>query len=99
MPESADKPQNAHFKDVAVFLQKGNPVVIYMGLKKLPEIIGVLMECGVPADTCVCAISQVSNANQDFVEATFDTIEQKLSEHPLALPTVIILGKYAETVK
>lgn len=93
------KEGSAHFKNVAVFLEEGNPVVIYMGLKKLPEIISILINSGASPQTKICAISQVSSQNQDFVEGTFETIEQDLQTHPLDLPTVIIMGKYAETVK
>ena len=93
------KEGSAHFADVSVFLQKGNPVVIYMGLKKLQEILNVLTSHGVSDQTCICAVSQVSGPGQDFVEGTFATIEQRLEEHPLELPIVIIMGKYAETVK
>lgn len=93
------KEGSAHFADVSVFLQKGNPVVIYMGLKKLPEILEVLIENGVSEETCICAVSQVSGPGQDAVEGTFATIQQRLDEHPLALPIVIIMGTYAEMVK
>lgn len=93
------KAGSAHFADVSVFLQKGNPVVVYMGLKKLPEILEVLTSHGVSDQTCICAISQVSGAGQDFVEGTFATIGKLLEEHPLQLPIVIIMGRYAETVK
>jgi len=93
------KEGSAHFKNVAVFLKEGNPVVIYMGLKKLEEIISILIGAGASPKTKICAISQVSSKNQDFVEGCFDDISEKLSSHPLDLPTVIIMGQYAETVK
>jgi uroporphyrin-III C-methyltransferase len=92
------KEGSAHFADIAVFISKGNPVVIYMGLKKLPEIIGVLIENGIPANTPICAVSQVSGAGQDIVEGCFADISAKLEQHPLALPTVVIMGMYAATV-
>lgn len=87
-----------HFADIAVFLKKGNPIVVYMGYKKLEAILSVLFENGVSPDTFISVFSQVSHQGEDFVEGRLSDIITKLEQKPLPLPTVIILGKYSERV-
>lgn len=87
-----------HFEDIAVFIKKGNPVVVYMGYKKLGEIIKVLEENGVSKETGICIMSQVSHKGEAILEGTLKNIEGKIEANPLPLPTVIIIGQYAESV-
>jgi len=80
----------------ASLLRGGTTLVLYMGLKALAHIAPRL-QSAVPADEIhVSAISQVSAPGQLVVHAPLSRVEATLSERPLPLPVVFILGLHAQ---
>lgn len=92
------KDDDAQFNDISAFLIAGNPAIIYMGLSNLEQIIDRLIGQGVPSETKIAILSKVSRPEQEMVCGTFSTIAEKIKEHQIATPTVIIMGRYADSL-
>jgi len=91
------KDDDAQFNDISIFLKAGNPAIIYMGLSNLEQIIHRLIHQGVPNDTRIAIMSKVSRPGQGLVCGTFSTIIEKVQAQEIPTPTVIIMGKYADS--
>lgn len=85
-----------HLLACVQLLQMGNPLVVYMGLHNLPNILNLFVQEGISADMGITIASKVSHSTQDYVYGTFAEIEEKLNQHPLESPTVMIIGKYVQ---
>ena len=73
-------------------LQKDSTVVFYMGLSNLPEIAIELLERGCPADKPFAVIAEGTSSQQQVLVGTISDIAQRLAEHPLPSPALIMMG-------
>jgi uroporphyrin-III C-methyltransferase len=71
-----------------------NPtLVVYMGLNRLQQLCAGLMLVGWPQDTPIALLDQVSTAQQKQLQGTLADISERLAAHPLAGPTLIVVGE------
>jgi uroporphyrin-III C-methyltransferase len=87
------------FQAIAYMIKKGTPLILYMGLKNLPNIIEKFSQEEVSMNTPICAVSKVSYAEEDRVSGTLGNILQKLEEHPLATPTILLIGENLQSLR
>ncbi|MEZ5136849.1 MAG: uroporphyrinogen-III C-methyltransferase, partial [Acidimicrobiales bacterium] len=69
----------------------GGTIVVLMGVGRLSGIVARLRAGGLAGDTPVAAVRWGTRPDQTTVRATLDTI----LEHPLASPSVIVIGAVA----
>lgn len=69
----------------------GGTIVVLMGVGRLAGIVARLRAGGLAGDTPVAAVRWGTRPDQTTVRATLDTI----LEHPLASPSVIVIGAVA----
>lgn len=67
-------------------------LVFLMGLSKVEEIAGGLMQAGRDADTPAAVISHAATARQRTVTGTLETIAQRTKEALLTSPALIVVG-------
>lgn len=84
-----------HLEAVALLMQAGTPLVLYMGLKNLESVAAKLISVGIAPETPVCAVSRVSYPDQDMICGTLETAAATLAEADLKTPTVFLIGKHA----
>lgn len=71
--------------------QVGGTIVILMGVARLAKIAAELMAGGLPPDTPAAAVRWGTRSEQSTTRATLAT----LADHPLASPSVIVVGEVA----
>jgi uroporphyrinogen III methyltransferase / synthase len=72
--------------------EAGGTIVVYMGVKTLPQIAAALIEGGMPAEMPVAAIQWGTLAKQKTVIATLDTIADRAVEAGVTAPVITVIG-------
>ena len=70
----------------------GGTLVLYMGVKRLPEIARALVGGGAPGEMPAAAIQWGTRPDQRTVVATLDTIAERVSAEGLAAPVITVVG-------
>ncbi len=68
-------------------------LIFLMGMKNLPEIVANLVEHGRPGSTAVAVIKDGTRPEQATITGSLEDIVNKVSEHHLTSPAVIIVGE------
>lgn len=68
-------------------------LVIYMGVKNLPDIVSELLAGGMRAEMPALAIQSGTLANQRQVQATLQTLHAAMQAVELGSPAIIVLGE------
>lgn len=77
--------------DWSAVARVGGTIVVLMGVARWPHISAQLQAGGLPADTPAAAVQWGTRPEQRTVRATLAT----LADHPLASPSVIVVGPVA----
>lgn len=78
-------------KDIAIAAQSSATAVILMGMRKLPEIAETFAVHG-KGETPVLVIQNGSLPNERYTLGTVNTIAEKVAEHGLGSPGIIVIG-------
>lgn len=81
--------------DLRLAMQSNATVVIYMGMKKLPEIAQTYIDSG-NGDMPAAIIQHASLPQQKSVRGTIKDLPQLAEEHHLTHPAIIIIGRVAD---
>ncbi len=82
-----------------VHIPETDTIIFLMGLTKLKEIVANLTSAGWPSDKPIMIISQGTKTQQDIIQGTLKTIEQKFQESQLKPPALIIAGDVVKLYK
>ena len=88
--EKPDKTDS--FLDWPALARFPGTLVIYMGVARLPHIIGQLIEHGKPADTPAAAIHWATTGRQRTVTALLGDLPIAVQQAALKAPSLIIIG-------
>ncbi|MEM9189975.1 MAG: uroporphyrinogen-III C-methyltransferase, partial [Myxococcota bacterium] len=89
--ESPAKDRSSH--DWAKLATGPETLVIFMGLRRLRSLMGLLIEHGRSADTPVALVSRASLPSQRTVIGTVATIADQAEEADLPTPALVIVGQ------
>ena len=78
--------------DWAALAHTGTTLVIYMGMRRLPEIAAALLAAGMPQMTPAAVIEQGTTPRQRQVIATLATLEAQARAAQLGSPALIVIG-------
>jgi uroporphyrin-III C-methyltransferase len=78
--------------DWAALAKSGQPLVIYMGLKNLPEIAAALIEGGLAPSTPVAAIMAATTPIERVLVATLATVAERAAADGIVSPALIVVG-------
>lgn len=70
-------------------------LVIYMGLKHLPEIVSGLLQAGLPADTPAAVIQQGTLPQQQQVVTNVSNLPLAVKQQGIVSPAMIVVGEVA----
>ena len=79
--------------DWAALARTGEPIVVYMGLKNLPEIAGALVAGGLPPSTPVAVIMAATTPVERVVVATLATVAERAAQAGIVSPALIVVGE------
>mgnify|MGYP001602738791 FL=1 len=85
--------------DWAALTRTGTTLVIYMGMKRLPEIATALRAAGMPAETPAAAIQHGTTQRQRHVIATLATLADAVRDAELDSPALIVIGRVVGLAK
>lgn len=78
--------------DWKALAKAGGTIVLYMGVKTLPQIASALMEGGLPEEMPVAAIQWGTLSKQQTVTATLSTIAERAREKGITAPVITVIG-------
>ncbi len=82
-------------KDIELAAQSTATIVVLMGMKKLPEIVGIYKRLGI-SETPVGIIQNGSTSNEIKGFGTMDNIIDVVSQKRIKSPAIIIIGKVVQ---
>jgi len=78
--------------DWAALARTGTTLVIYMGLKRLPQIALCLVAAGLKPEMPACAIENGTLRNQREVVSTLRELAKDVQKKGIASPAIIVIG-------
>jgi uroporphyrinogen III methyltransferase/synthase len=81
--------------DWSALAKSGGTIVLYMGVKTLPNIVAALIAGGMTADTPAAAIQWGTYAKQRSVVATLSTLAETIRAEGLSAPVITVIGPVA----
>lgn len=78
--------------DWSALARAGGTIVLYMGVKTLPNIVAALIGGGMSADTPAAAIQWGTYAKQRTVSATLSTLSAAIQREGLSAPVITVIG-------
>ena len=82
--------------DWAALAGLGQPLVLYMALRRIDRIARELIDGGMAAETPVAVISSATRSDQDILVSTLGTISVDRERHPIEPPAVVVIGEIVE---
>ncbi|MHB1175380.1 MAG: uroporphyrinogen-III C-methyltransferase [Sulfuriferula sp.] len=70
-------------------------LVIYMGIKNLPEIVAQLMEAGLPATTPAAVIQNGTLAEQQHIKSSLGNLQAATQQAGIGSPAIMVIGEVA----
>lgn len=74
-------------------------IVVLMGVENLTAITAALLRGGRSGDTAACAIQEGSLQGEREVVGTLDTIADRVRQHDIQAPAVIVIGTVVATAR
>ncbi|TWF43387.1 uroporphyrinogen-III C-methyltransferase [Neorhizobium alkalisoli] len=87
---AAGTPDDLDWKALA---KTGEPIVVYMGLKTIGAITGLLMEGGLSPETPVAVLMAATTPEERSLTATLATVEAEVEQQGFVAPALIVIGK------
>jgi uroporphyrin-III C-methyltransferase len=87
---AAGTPEDIDWRSLAA---TGQPLVVYMGLKKLETIVAALREGGLADSTPAAIVTSAATDSQRIVTGTLDTIAATARAAGLEAPALIVIGE------
>ncbi len=78
--------------DWAAMARLGQPIVLYMAMRRLPEVVAALLRAGLPPGTPAAAVAEATTPRQRSVVSTLAGIVQAVRQAGLAAPAVVAIG-------
>jgi uroporphyrin-III C-methyltransferase len=70
-------------------------LVIYMGMRRLSEIVDALLRAGMPPDTPCAAIESATRPEQRHLRATLCGLAHSVADAGLGSPSIVVIGGVA----
>ncbi len=87
---TANHPENVNWADIS----RGAPdIVIYMGMRALPQIRTRLLEAGRSEEEPMAVVANASTPAQEVLETTLGTCVQDVEKAGLSAPAIICIGR------
>jgi uroporphyrin-III C-methyltransferase len=81
--------------DWAALARLGQPVILYMPMTQLPEIVASLQRGGLDADTPAALVQSATTENERVVESTLGTLVDDARKNGIGSPAIVVIGAVA----
>ncbi|CAN5678348.1 uroporphyrinogen-III C-methyltransferase [soil metagenome] len=89
---SEDPSKLANTTNWDALAKSGSTIVLYMGVKTLPQTTSALIEGGLPSETPAAAIQWGTHSRQRTVVATLGTICDAIERERIKAPVITVIG-------
>lgn len=83
--------------DWAALARLGQPLVLYMAMRRLPEVAAALLRGGLPPGTPAAAVAEATTPRQRKVVSTLGNIVDAVRRAGLAAPAIVVIGGVVAT--
>ncbi|MFC3123560.1 uroporphyrinogen-III C-methyltransferase [Pseudoroseomonas globiformis] len=83
--------------DWAALARLGQPILLYMAMRRLPEVTQALIAGGLPVTTPTAVVAEATTPRQRVLVSTLGGIVQAVREDGLAAPAIIAIGGIVAT--
>jgi uroporphyrin-III C-methyltransferase len=73
--------------------QSGLPIIVYMGMTRLPEIAAALMTAGLSPETPVAVVCEATTARQRALVTSLQGVAQDVAAAGLGSPSIVAIGE------
>jgi uroporphyrin-III C-methyltransferase len=73
--------------------QSGLPIIIYMGMSRLPEIANALMTAGLSPETAVAVVCEATTPRQRVLVTTLSRVAVDVTAQGLGSPSIVAIGE------
>ena len=81
--------------DWAALAKLGQPIILYMPMAQLPEIVAALGEGGLAADTPAALVQSATTENERVVDSTLGTLVDDARRDGIGSPAIVVIGAIA----
>jgi uroporphyrin-III C-methyltransferase len=81
--------------DWAALARLGQPIILYMPMTQLPEIVAALRRGGLAADTPAALVQSATTENERVVESTLGTLVDDARRNGIGSPAIVAIGAVA----
>jgi uroporphyrin-III C-methyltransferase len=81
--------------DWAALGKLGQPIILYMPMAQLPEIVAALREGGLAAGTPAALLQSAATEKARVVESTLGTLVEDAARHGIGSPAIVVIGAVA----
>jgi uroporphyrin-III C-methyltransferase len=81
--------------DWAALARLGQPVILYMPMTRLPEIVASLLRGGLGADTPAALVQSATTENERVVESALGTLVDDARKNGTGSPAIVVIGAVA----
>jgi uroporphyrin-III C-methyltransferase len=79
----------------AALARTGVPIVLYMAVTNLPDIVAELIEGGLPGSTPALAVHGVTTSLENVVDAALEDLPRLVTEGAIRSPAIVAIGAIA----
>ena len=83
--------------DWAALAAVGQPLVLYMALRRLDGIAGELIAGGLSPDTPLAVISSATRSDEDVLISSLGTVSEDRRCHAIEPPAIVVVGEIVKT--
>lgn len=83
--------------DWAALAALGQPLVLYMALRRLDGIAGELIAGGLSPDTPLAVISSATRSDEDVLISSLGTVSEDRQRHAIEPPAIVVVGEIVKT--
>ena len=78
--------------DWAALARLGQPLILYMALRRLDGIAKALMDGGMATETPVAVISSATRSDEDVLISTLGSVSEDRKRQPIEPPAIVVVG-------
>ena len=78
--------------DWAALARLGQPLILYMALRRLNGIAKALMDGGMATETPLAVISSATRSDEDVLISTLGSVSEDRKRQPIEPPAIVVVG-------
>ncbi len=95
MLAAGHRAEDGSVTDWAALARLGQPIILYMRMAQLPDIVAALRDGGLAADTPAALLQSATTENERVVDSTLGTLIEDARRNGIGSPAIVVIGAIA----